>query len=239
MTAKTKVLSLALLGLAGFGFAGSALAGCPASPVPPWTAVFQLGGTATITAGGYAGTPCRLDAALTGDITSIAAVEDDSPSAEPRYRVQFIIDADNLTNLGVVDAVGVFSAQQAGGLTSPITLGVVGDGVGGLGITYVVQNPADPSGVSSGYQALTAGPNYVEFDYDTGAVSGTPHFSLWVNNNVEATPTVSVTTFSNTQTIDTAFLGLANAFPGFVTNQNGHTVGLDQFDSRRATFMGF
>ncbi len=239
MTAKTKVLSLALLGLAGFGFAGSALAGCPASPVPPWTAVFQLGGTATITAGGYAGTPCRLDVAITGDISSQAVVEDDSPAAEPRYRVQFIIDADNLTNLGLVDSIGVFNAQQAGALTSPIVLGVVGDGSGGSGITYIVQNPADSSGVTSGFLPLSAGTNYVEFDYDTGAVSGTPHFSMWVNNNVEASPDVSVTTFSNTQTIDTAFLGLSNAAPGFVANQNGHTVGLDQFDSRRQTFIGF
>ncbi|MFO1506410.1 MAG: hypothetical protein U1F23_04925 [Lysobacterales bacterium] len=78
MTAKTKVLSLALLGLAGFGFAGSALAGCPASPVPPWTAVNALGGTAVIAAGGYAGTPCRMDSTLTGDASSQAVVEDDS-----------------------------------------------------------------------------------------------------------------------------------------------------------------
>ena len=239
MTAKTKVLSLALLGLAGFGFAGSALAGCPASPVPPWSGILQIGGTAVITAGGYAGTPCRLDAALTGDITSQAFVRDDSPAAEPRYRVQFIVDADNLTNLGVVDFATIFNAVQDGALVPPVTLGIVGDGAGGHGLTYAVQNPSDGSGVTSGGVLLASGPNYVEFDYDTGAVSGTPHFSLWVNNNVEGSPTFSAPAFSGTQTIDTAYLGLGAATNTFLAGQSGVTVGLDQFDSRRQTFIGF
>src|SRR5689334_5249137 len=50
MNAKMKVLALALLGLAGY--AGSAVAGCPSSPVPPWSAAPALFGTVAIVAGG-------------------------------------------------------------------------------------------------------------------------------------------------------------------------------------------
>lgn len=241
MTAKTKVLSLALLGLAGFGFAGSALAGCPASPVPPWTAVNALGGTAVIAAGGYAGTPCRLDSALTGDVTSFATVEDDSPSAEPRYRVQFIIDADSLTGgLGIVDGAYIFTATSAAGGNPPISLSIVGDGAGTNYVSYNVPDANASGGADVGSIALSAGQNYVEFDLDNGAVSGTPHFSIWVNNNVEGSPNFTTSTFNNNSAVvDTAFLGLAGATGSYLSSFNGTAVGFDQFDSRRQTFIGF
>jgi hypothetical protein len=221
-----KVLALALLGLAGY--AGSAVAGgCPASPVPPWTAVGALGGTATIAAGGYAGTACRLDSALTGDASSFATVEDDTPAAEPRYRVQFIINADNLTNLGLVDASYIFSATGAAGPS--VQISIVGDGAGGRFVSFIVLNGAAVNSLP-----LTAGENHVEFDYDT--VGGM--FRAWVNNNVEASADWS-TPITGTVSVDTAFLGLAGATPTYLTGFNGTTVGFDQFDSRRSTFIGF
>ena len=225
MNAKMNLLALALLGLAGY--AGSAVAGCPSSPVPPWTAVGALGGTATIAAGGYAGTACRLDSALTGDASSFATVEDDSPTAEPRYRAQFIINGDNLTNLGLVDAAYIFSATGAAGPT--VQLSIVGDGAGGRLVSFIVLNGAAVNSLP-----LTAGENHVEFDYNT--TGGT--FSAWVNNNVEASPDWS-TPITGSASVDTAFLGLAGATPTYLSGFNGTAVGFDQFDSRRQSFIGF
>ena len=226
MNAKMKVLALALVGLAGY--AGSAVAGCPSSPVPPWTAVAALGGTATIVAPGYAGTACHLASTLTGDASSFATVEDDSPTAEPRYRAQFIINADGV-NLGLVDAAFIFSGNSNNG--PQVQLAVVGDGSGGHLVSYFVPDTTAAGGSDVGSFPLTAGENHVEFDLDNSG-----HFNLWVNNNVEATPTFATTTFDNGgATIETAFLGLAGPTPGFSTS----AVGFDQFDSRRTTFIGF
>jgi len=242
MNTKMKVLSLALVGMGGFAFAGVAAAACPAGPDiahgGAWTADNQLGGTAVIATPGYAGTACRLDSTLTGDASSFATVEDDSPSAEPRYRAQFIIDADNLTSLGLVDASYIFTAQSSTG-TVPVSLSIVGDGSGGHLVSYFVPDSTSSSGSDSGSFALVAGPNYVEFDVDNGA-DGTPHFSIWVNNNVEASPNFTTTTFNNgSAVVDTAFLGLAGPTPGYVGSSDALAVGFDQFDSRRTTFIGY
>jgi hypothetical protein len=233
MNTKMKVLALALLGLAGY--AGSAAAGCPASPVPPWTAVSALGGTAVIASPGYATTPCRLDSALTGDASSFATVEDDTPTAEPRYRAQFIINADNLTSLGLTDAAFIFNANSGTG--PQVSLSIVGDGAGGHLVSYVVPDSSAGGGSDVGSLALVAGENRVEFDLDS---TGTPHFSIWVNNNVEASPDFTTTTFNNGgATIETAFMGLAGGTPSYFASSSGVAVGFDQFDSRRTTFIGF
>jgi hypothetical protein len=237
MNAKMKVLALALLGLAGY--AGSAAAGCPSSPVPPWSAVDALGGTATIVSPGYAGTACHLASALTGDATAFATVEDDTPSAEPRYRAQFIINPATLVNLGVVAAVDIFTVSSAAGGATPIALSIVGDGTGGVLVSYNVADSVAAGGADVGSFALTAGENHVEFDLDNGSVDATPHFSIWVNNSVEASPNFTTTTFNNGgAVVDTAFLGLAGATPAYLSAFNGTAVGFDQFDSRRTTFIG-
>jgi hypothetical protein len=231
------LLALALLGLAGY--AGSAVAGCPASPVPPWTAVNALGGSAAIVAGGYAGTACRLDSKLTGDASSFATVEDDTPTAEGRYRAQFIINADNLTNLGAVAASFVFTTASNAGGAPTVALSIVGDGAGGKLVSYSVPDSA-AGGFDVGSFALAAGENHVEFDVDNGAVSGSPHFAIWVNNNVEGSPNFQTTSFNNNgAVVDTAFLGLAGATQAYLSGFNGVAVGFDQFDSRRSTFIGF
>jgi len=234
MNTKMKVLALALLGLAGY--AGSAVAGCPASPVPPWSAVDALGGTATIVAPGYAATACHLASALTGDATSFATVEDDTPAAEPRYRAQFIINSDTLVNLGVVAAAFVFTASASAGGT-PVALSIVGDGTGGQLVSFNVPDTSAAGGADVGSFPLTAGENHVEFDLQNGAGG---HFSIWVNNNVEGSPNFTTSTFDNgALVVDTAFLGLAGATPAYLSSFNGTAVGFDQFDSRRQTFIGF
>jgi hypothetical protein len=234
MNTKMKVLALALLGLAGY--AGSAVAGgCPDSPVPPWTAVNALGGSAAIADGGYAGTSCRLDSSLTGDASSFATVQDDTPNAEPRYRAGFIVNADSLVNLGLVDAVFVFSATSTSSPNPPVQLSVVGDGAGGHLISYIVANGAT---VLSGSVPLAAGENQVQFDYDTTSSATGPRFAIWVNGTDENTPSFT-SPITNTGTVDTAFLGLAGATPTYLSAFNGTAVGFDQFDSRRQTFITF
>jgi hypothetical protein len=236
MNTKMKVLALALLGLAGY--AGSAVAGgCPASPVPPWTAAPALGGTVVIASGGLDGSPCRMDSALIGDSSSFATVEDDTPSAEPRYRASFIINADNVSSMSATTASFVFTASGASG-RSPVALSIVGDGAGNVYLSYFVVNGTT---VLGGSKQLTAGPNHVEFDYDNGNSpnSAGPHFSLWINSNTEGSPTFTTAIANTTAVVETAFLGLAGATGDWGVTFNGTTVGFDTFDSRRSTFIGY
>jgi hypothetical protein len=234
MNTKMKVLALALLGLAGY--AGSAVAGgCPGSPVPPWTAVAQFGGTATIVAPGFGGTACHLASTLTGDASSFGTVEDDTPSSEPRYRAGFIIDPSALVGLGATDAAFILTSSSS--TTPQILLSVVGDGASGWLVSYTVPDSAAAGGSDVGSFPLTAGENTIQFDLDNGSVSGTPHFSIWVNNTNEAAPDFTTTTFDNggaAAGIETTFLGLAGPTQNFVRSA---AVGFDQFDSRRQTFI--
>ena len=190
--------------------------------------------------GGYAGTACHMGSALTGDTTSFATVEDDTPTSEPRYRAQFIINADTVAGLSNVDGVLIFTANS--GVGSQVSLSVVGDGAGGLLLGYNVPDSSAGGGSDVGAFPLPAGENHVEIDVDNGSEpGGTPHFAIWLNNSNEATPTFQTTTFNNggaTAGIETAFMGLAGATPGFLSGFNGTVVGFDQFDSRRSTFIG-
>jgi hypothetical protein len=238
MNTKMKLLSLALVGLCGF--AGTAMAACPAGPDTAhggaWSAVNALGGTAVIATPGYATTECRLDSTLTGDASAFATVEDDSPTAEPTYRAAFIINADNLTTLGAIDAAYIFNVNSGTG--PQVSLSIVGDGAGGHLVSYVVPDTAAAGGSDIGSFPLIAGENHVEIQINGG--SGTGTFGIWVNNNTAGSPNFTTTTLNNGgATIETAFLGLAGPTPGYVTSSNSKAVGFDQFDSRRTTFIGF
>jgi hypothetical protein len=233
MNAKMNLLALALLGLAGY--AGSAVAGCPGSPVPPWTAAPALGGTVAIVAGGLDGSACRMESGLTGDLTSFATVEDDTPTAEGRYRAAFMINTDSVSTMSIVTGVFVFTATSQAGGNPPVSLSIVGDGAGHVFLSYNVVNG---SGALVGSNQLAAGANHVEFDYDTGAVSGSPHFSLWINSNTEAGTTFT-SPITSSAVVDSAFLGLAGATADFSGSFNGTPVQFDAFDSRRSSFIGF
>jgi hypothetical protein len=241
MNAKMKVLALALLGLAGY--AGSAAASCPSSPVPPWTANSPFQGTTTIAAGGLDGTACRLDASINAGATGFASalVQDDTPTAEPRYRAQFMIDTSGLTPAtpGFTDAVTVFQAISAT-TGNGISLAIFGDGTQWL-LSYTIVDANDPSGYFSNSTPLPNSPVHVEFDLP---VSGSADFKLWVEQNNEATPTLEHTPTNNSAItgIDTALLGLtgpSDSANGFVTHYNSQAVKFDRFDSRRSTFIGF
>jgi hypothetical protein len=175
-----------------------------------------------------------MESALTGDSASFATVEDDTPTAEPRYRAAFMINADSVNTASLVTASFVFSATSASG-RAPVALSIVGDGAGGLALSYFVQNGA---GTLSGSKPLAAGANHVEFDYDNGSVSGTPHFILWINSNTEGSPTFT-SAITSTGVVDTAFLGLAGTTQDWAGSFSGVPVQFDTFDSRRSSFIGF
>jgi hypothetical protein len=235
MNTKMNVLALALLGLAGY--AGSAVAGCPGSPVPPWTATFENAGTATIVAPGYAGTACHLASTIAAGAGFLgsATVNWTGSTVEPRYRAQFIIDADSLTGQGFTDAVQIFNATSSAG----------GGGVffniysfsGTRTLDFQIRGNGGAV-VAANTVTLPAGEARVEFDLQTGA--GTGYFKVWVNNNDEANPNQQALDLTNDTTlgVDTVFLGLSTPQPDFVTHFGGTAVGFDQFDSRRSTFIG-
>lgn len=238
MNAKMKVLSLALVGLCGF--AGSAMAACPSSPTPPWTAVSALQGSATIASPGYAGTECRLDSKINAGASGLAsgAVNWAGSTAEPRYRAHFIVNVNGLVNQTVLQGVNIYTSNST----------TTGDGVrfsvfGGAGGThqlgYFVRSD-DASGArryKSGVVTLQAGENHIEFDLDKASST----FKLWVNSNQESNVTKTETglNIAALNGIDTTYMGLAAPSKQFVTAFAGVAVGFDQFDSRRSTFIGY
>ncbi len=246
MNTKIKSLSLALFGLAGFAFAGSAMAQCPASLSPtPWSATVAAGGTAVSTAGGYAGTACKLSATLTGNLGSASAfVRDDTPAAEQRYRAQFLINVDSLTGQTTAHLVRVFAATTDApnaGVSELVRLTVYGNVAGTsktLGIlTASTGGVGGFAGTAIPLSGGTAGVHRVEIEWTKGAAGGV---KVWLNNTTEASPTATLTANNTAWTggVDSAVLGLAQASPGFRTAQTGRAVHFDQFDSRRQTFIG-
>ncbi len=236
---KNRALLVAGLGFAGLWMAGSAFAACPSTPTPPWSAAPVFQGTIAIASPGYATTGCRLDSAISASASgaAFATVEDDSPTAEPRYRVQFILDADNLTNQSLLEGVQIFSAVSSASGTA-LRLTMFGDGSGGRFLGYFVTDSNQAGGTYSSSVPLAAGENHVEFDLQVGSPGS---ITLWVNNNVEGSPTVSPTAVNDSAVIgiDTAYMGLAAPSPQYVAAFAGTTVGFDEFDSRRSTFIGY
>lgn len=229
---------LAIGALAAFGFASSAFAQCPDSPTPPWSSAPSFQGATEIVEGGYDGTSCRLNSTINAGAGGIAfaQVQDDTPATEPRYRAQFMVNADALTNQALLANATIFSAASTA--TGPaVRFTVFGDGAGGRFLGYFVQNTNEASGFTSGSVALDNGENRVEFDLQVGAPGS---FTLWVNETDEASPSVPSVAVANATAvgIDTAFLGLAAPSPQFVTAHAGAAVGFDEFDSRRSSFIG-
>ena len=240
MNAKMKVLSLALVGLCGY--AGSALAVCPAGPTVAqggaWSNAVQFQGTAVIATPGFVTTECRLDSTINAGAggAATASVEDDTPAAEARYRASFVVKLDGLASPTITTGSGIFSAisDATGG---GINVGIFGSGSQWF-VSYIVADANEPSGFYAGSSALAAGENHVEFDLQ---INATGSFTLWVNNNVEGTPTILPHAVNNAAVlgVDTAFLGLAAPTSAFVGTYAGIAAGFDQFDSRRQTFIGY
>lgn len=235
-----KKLSVAILGLAGFAFAGMAAAACPTDVVPPWSGKTQTQGAVAVATGGYDGTECRMTSVLNAGSGAFAAatVRDDSPSNEPRYRAQFLVNADGLTGLGTFAAAQMFSVQSAAahlGSNFLVQMGISGGANKNLNI--ITANQGASGNISSNFVPLAAGVNRIEIDLQMGA---TGSLKVWLNSGVEASPTLTFSSVNNAGWVgaNRANLGLAAANNIFRANNAGQLVSFDQFDSRRTTFIG-
>ena len=245
MNTNMKKLALAVVGLVGFAAAGSALAQCPATLNPPWSAVQAAGGSVLSAAPGYGTTACKLNSSITGNLGSASAfVRDDTPAGETRYRAQFLINVDSLNGQTSSQGVRVFAAltdTAALGVTELVKLTVFGN-VAGTSKTLGVLTASNTGigGLAATGVPLTggtAGVHRVEIEWTKGATGGV---KVWLNNTVEATPTSTLTVNNTSWTggVDSAALGLTQASPGYRTNHLNKVVYFDQFDSRRQTFIG-
>lgn len=232
---------LGLGALAAFGFASSAFAQCPTGPVPPWTLQNSTGGTVAISTGGFDGTSCKLDTAIVANLgSSSAMVIDETPEDEARYRAQFLINADALTGQNIAQPVRVFAAitnAPSSGVPDVVNLTIFGNAAGTtrtLGISTACAS--NPTGRCSTSAPLTAGVNRIEIDWQK---VGTDSLRVWVNSTDEGSETISMDVDNSAWGgVDSAALGLTAASPAYRTAQSGKIVSLDEFDSRRATFIG-
>jgi hypothetical protein len=254
MNAKMKVLSLALVGLCGY--AGSALAVCPTDPAQPigaWTSKSVTTATWIISTPGLASTACKLDVAINVGAFANAKVfvTDDSPVDEPRYRARFYFNIAALTGLTLGNQqTKIFNASATTGpaLTSPseVTIGLLG-GTPTNAIRMLVANATQPNKfttVTAVLPASASGTYYVEFDLTQGASTPANNFRYWVADAATATSDASPTGTATVDTtgwsgVTTANLGLFGTSAAFrAPPVGGQVLSVDQFDSRRQTFIG-
>jgi len=249
-----KALAVAVLGLAGT----SAYAACPtignATATPggggAWSSQTVTSATFGNSATGLNGTPCGLSTAINVGAASNTKgfVTDLSPQDEPRYRFRFYVDISGLTGLTVANRqVRVFSALAT---TAPVTPGAASEMlfanlVGGAtpSIRFSVGDTTQASSykiVSVPFPAATTAGQY-RIEGDLNATAGT--FRYWVTDAAAATtdaaPTGSTTiTDTGWSGVTQVNLGLFGTSTNYRANLGGQALILDEFDSRRQTFIG-
>jgi len=241
MNTKMKVLSLALIG--AFGYAGAAAAACPAGPTTAeggaWSSKSVLGGAIAITTPGFESTECKMDASITSTAFGSAYVRDETPAAETRYRARFVVDTTNLTGLNSLQSVRVLSANTDSpylSISEAVRVSVFGN------VTGTTQNILVAAGCEGETSNLCtasvplSGPGIhtVQIDFQQGTV-GT--VDVWIDNNNEASPDITLSGNTSGWVVDYAVLGLSTPSPGFRTSQTNKVVSFDSFDSRRQTFI--
>jgi len=254
---KMKALAVAVLGLAGLGMAGSAFAVCPtiaAITATPggggaWTSQTVTSATFGNAATGLNGTSCALSIAINAGAASNTKgfVTDASPQNEPRYRARFYVDTAAMTNLNIANRQSrLFSAlattPPAGAGAEELIVNIVGGTPPSL--RFIVGDTGSP-----GNQKLvnapfpnTAGNYRVEFDLNSTA--GT--FRYWVldaaTTNVghdDTTPTGTATmTDTGWSGVKQINLGLFGTSAQYRANVATQAIVVDEFDSRRQTFIG-
>ena len=256
MNTKMKVLSLALVGLAGF--AGSAMAACPAGPTTAeggaWTSKSVSPGSAfAIETGGLepsSPSECKATAAIAGSLTGTATVSDDSPNNEPTYRFQFLVDPSAFGNFSLNDYVAVFranSAAPANATNNMLTVTLVAGAGGTRRVRFNVacNNPSTAYRCAqSSTTDLPAGVVRVEGQLIVGA-DGVGKLNYWINaaqGTTEPVATGSVTVTGGNAGwigVDRAILGLSNPSVPFKNAHANQAAGFDAFDSRRTTYIGW
>lgn len=256
MNTKMKVLSLALIGLCGY--AGSALAVCPTDPAQPigaWSAkTVAADATLAITTPGL-GTPataCKLDVSVNAGALSNtkALVTDNSPNNEARYRARFYFSTVALTGLTVSNQQAkIFNASATssptGASPSEVTINILGNAASPA-IRMQIADAAQPSKfktITAVLPASTTHNYYVEFDLTQGPATPTNNFRYWVADAATATTDTTPTGMATVDTtgwtgVKSVNLGLFATTAGFRAGVAGQVLSVDQFDSRRQTFIG-
>jgi len=254
---KMKALAVAVLGLAGLGMAGSAFAVCPTiaaiSATPggggAWSSQTVTAATFGNAATGLNGTSCALSVAINAGAASNAKgfVTDTSPQNEPRYRARFYFNTAAMTNLNVANRQArVFSAlattPPAGAGAEEVYVNVVGGATPSL--RFFVGDTGSPGNYKTVNAAFPNAAGNYRVEFDLNSTAGT--FRYWVldaaTTNVghdDTTPTgtatVTDTGWSGVKQIN---LGLFVTSTQFRSNVSGQAAILDEFDSRRQTFIG-
>jgi hypothetical protein len=250
MNNKMKKLSLAVLGFVGFAAAGAAMAQCPASLSPPWSAVTALsGGVAVAAATGLDSSACKLNTSITASTTSIATVTDNSPANETRYRFQFLFNASALGNFGTTDSIVIFNGTAAAPNAAAnnrrqlVTLALSPGPAGAKRLTITASNGnASPYRTTVTTGDLLPGTNRIEIDLTVGA-GAAGALKYWLNAPAGTTEPVAngnIPSLNNSAWVGVknAALGLSGASPSFRTAHAGQIVSFDTFDSRRQTYIG-
>ena len=247
-----KALALAMLGLGGLVMAGSAAAACPTDPAQPngaWSSKSVASDSVlSIVTPGLNSTSCALSVQVnTGALSNTRAyVTDTSPQDEPHYRARFYIGLSGLSGFSLSNQqVKIFDAFAN---TSPVNVGtdeVVIRLIGGAtpflrfyvadsaqAANYKIINATLPSSATNSYR--------VEFDLQQGAPG---NFRYWVSDAAASTSDASPTgTYAPNNSgwsgVTQINLGLFNTSPNFRSNNANQAIVLDEFDSRRQTFIG-
>ena len=252
---KMKALAVAVLGLAGIGSAFAAT--CPTDPAQSgggaWSSKSVLTANLAITSPGLNGTSCALQVSLNQSSTIIAKafVTDTSPNSEARYRARFYFNTSELTGLdSALKQVPIFTVSSA---TSPAATAsdeveavLIGGGSVGSAAPSLRIIVAD-SNQGSKFQSVTIplpvalGANRFEFDLTQGT-SGSVRY--WLSDAGTATSdgsptgTLSVNN-SGWSGADQASLGMFSASTNYRNNTPAtQHLYVDEFDSRRQTFIG-
>ena len=250
---KMKTLSMAVMGFAGLALAGSALAVCPTGATVvnggAWNSQnVSADATMSIVTPGLNGTSCALQIAIAATPAANARgfVSDNSPQNEPRYRARFYMDLSSMTSLST--ATQQFEMFNAFSSTAPGTNStdeVRIYQIGGTGLRFFVADTSSASGVKVVSLTLptSAAKKYrVEFDLQTGSPGS---FRYWVTDAATTTTDAAPTgTYAPTNSgwsgVLSVNLGLYATTANFRAQVAGPTqqFRLDEFDSRRQTFIG-
>jgi hypothetical protein len=261
-----KALAVAVLGLAGTSLASAAT--CPSDPAQSgggaWSSKSVGGGGAlTISSPGLHSTSCALNVNVgSAPLANVRAfVSDTSPVNEQRYRARFYFDISALTGLTLAnDQTEIFDAfsDTAPGTFNTDEIQVFLIGGASKQLRFFVADAGQASGfktINSGALPTSAsGHYYFEFDLTKGAGSSSVVscaggaagcFRYWIAAEggtapADANPTGTYSA-SNAgwSGVTQANLGLFGTSAKFRTDNSSKPFQVDEFDSRRQTFIGF
>ena len=251
------------LALAGVGLLASTGAFAQCATLPgAWGASSVIGtpadGLSATTASAMRSTTCGLEV-RSNPRPNRRFVQDDTPANELRYRARYFIDPNSVAFpiVGLERRSTVLRVQTTSNSTplGPQPVGFVDQivmklersetGYRLVGFARVGNGTLDnQSPVADVFRwtqasvngvALLDAPNVVELEYVLGA---TGSFKLWVNANVEGTPTISTAARDNASWAGVDQVRLGNVGAGTNLSVALAPYYVDEFESRRQTFIG-